>query len=362
MKLLQQAAIIHDRGVARKPWDKGGNHGGKWKQHAVHVTEAVEELWSDEDLGQEQAEDSDAELVEEEVASGLHSAYMAFQDAKSRYREALKGRGMDRDELKKRSEERLKLAKSRSYCAACKRKGHWHRDPECPRGAGKGASAEATKSAHVATNYVQMCYMVDNDITPDSSATAIKETTAAIHTVFMAGNRRWTDEDTALGEAGASGDMLAIADTACSKTVAGHDWYESYCAWADRVGLAVDLVDECDSFKFGVSRIHQSIFAVWALFGIKGRCVKIKVAVVQCRVPLLLSRNVLGKLGMVYRVEDQTADFAVLRLNNVALRLSETGHPALEVLDFVAGLPSTRAHWTVDPEVRLCDDRESAEQ
>ena len=50
-KLLQQAAIIHDRGVARKPWDKGGNHGGKWKQHAVHVTEAVEELWSDEDLG-----------------------------------------------------------------------------------------------------------------------------------------------------------------------------------------------------------------------------------------------------------------------------------------------------------------------
>ena len=62
--------------------------------------------------------------MEEEVASGLHSAYMGFQDAKSRYREALKGRGMDRDELKKRSEERLKLAKSRSYCAACKRKGH----------------------------------------------------------------------------------------------------------------------------------------------------------------------------------------------------------------------------------------------
>ena len=154
LRCLQQAAIIHDRGVARRSWERPGN-GGRWKQQSVHVTAAGDDAWSDEHDGDaggalDDHEESDAEL-EEDVASGLHSAFMAFQDAKSRCREAMKGRGMDREEMKKRSEERLCLAKARSYCSACKRKGHWHRDPECPlKGTSRSrATAEGAKSAQM---------------------------------------------------------------------------------------------------------------------------------------------------------------------------------------------------------------------
>ena len=31
------------------------------------------------------------------------------------------------------------------------------------------------------------------------------------------------------------GDMLAIVDTACTKSVAGHDWFERYADWADNI-------------------------------------------------------------------------------------------------------------------------------
>ena len=155
LRCPQQAAIIHDRGVARRSWERPGN-GGRWKQQSVHVTAAGDDAWSDEHNGDaggalDDHEESDAELVEEDVASGLHSAFMAFQDAKSRCREAMKGRGMDREEMKKRSEERLCLAKARSYCSACKRKGHWHRDPECPlKGTSRSsATAEGAKSAQM---------------------------------------------------------------------------------------------------------------------------------------------------------------------------------------------------------------------
>ena len=57
---------------------------------------------------------------------------MAYQGAKARYKEALKGRGTDAEAMKRQAEERLRLAKQRGYCSACKRRGHWHKDEICP--------------------------------------------------------------------------------------------------------------------------------------------------------------------------------------------------------------------------------------
>ena len=55
---------------------------------------------------------------------------MAFQNAKAKYRDALKARGTVTANSR---EEALQKAKARSFCSACGKKGHWHRDPECPR-------------------------------------------------------------------------------------------------------------------------------------------------------------------------------------------------------------------------------------
>lgn len=32
-------------------------------------------------------------------------------------------------------------------------------------------------------------------------------------------------------------DLKAIADTACSRAVAGHDWFEKYCKVVDSLGI-----------------------------------------------------------------------------------------------------------------------------
>ena len=52
--------------------------------------------------------------------------------------EAQVGCGADMEAIKKRSEERLRLAKERSSCSACKRRGCWHRNPKCPLGRQQG--------------------------------------------------------------------------------------------------------------------------------------------------------------------------------------------------------------------------------
>ena len=46
------------------------------------------------------------------------TAFMTYQNAKMKYREAMNGRGTDPDELRRRSQKHLKLAKQRSYTAA----------------------------------------------------------------------------------------------------------------------------------------------------------------------------------------------------------------------------------------------------
>ena len=86
VKLLQQAAILHDRGGNRKPWEKGGSrwNSGSGGAKQVHMTNHEDEGTDDEEM-QEAGDQSDSELVPEAVAEGFHSAFMAFQDAKSKY-------------------------------------------------------------------------------------------------------------------------------------------------------------------------------------------------------------------------------------------------------------------------------------
>ena len=84
----------------------------------------------------------------------------------------------------------------------------------------------------------------------------------------------------------------------------------------------------------------------------------------QCDVPLLLSRSVLGKLGMVYHVEQQKADLSRLGLEGHPLEISPTGHPALCVSSFGENTEAFTGVWSVswtsDEEVQFPqDDSES---
>ena len=131
---LQQAAVLHDRGH-RKPWENNRSR----KPYTAHLTENAEDGHSDGD----ERDGEDGIELEDGVPEDVAVAYATYQSAKDRYRDQAKARGYQGDrpggapkEVPKKSdmsrEDKVRLMKSRSYCGSCGKKGHWHRDPECP--------------------------------------------------------------------------------------------------------------------------------------------------------------------------------------------------------------------------------------
>ena len=122
---LQDAAVIQDR-MNRRLWEprKYGDKDKKGSHHA-HVTENAE---AEEDDEGDMSEGEDEMFPESDEET--QEAYVTFQNAKSKCQALLKSRGTATNQTSK--EDRSKQAKARSYCSACKRRGHWHRDPECP--------------------------------------------------------------------------------------------------------------------------------------------------------------------------------------------------------------------------------------
>ena len=262
------------------------------------------------------------ELVPEEVAEEAHEAFMTYQNAKSKYREALKGRGADVAEIKKRSEERLRLAKQRSFCSACKRKGHWHKDPECPLRGRRPDAGESSQNVQMTVHSAQTC--------------------TDVHSCFVTAYEATADHDFI------TGGLLAIVDTACTKTVAGYPWFERFCDMCDTLGHEVKTYDHEEFFKFGASRIHTSHFGVDAWFSIRGRWFGVKVAIVPCSAPLLLSRPILAALGMHYDLAGQRVKLNALSLEDIPLCTSETGHPALVVNEYEGKKPPSSDRFVSD--------------
>ena len=368
---LQHAALVQDRAIRRpNHWspDEGRGGGKRWGRQSVHMTNNEEGALSSEDDGQGGNLSDDGEIVDEDTAMEHYSAYMTYQGAKAKYREVLKGRGVDKDAMDKRNQDRLRLAKQRSYCSACKRRGHWHKDPECPLRQ-KGATPPSTSSSGgggggqvQSVNFVHQCYMTENaqGASHNLQAGQLLSAGRSYETEYNLGASLglqecgllcsslcfMTEECEAGGGLPIKTDgtilepdnktLLAIVDTACTKTVAGYDWFEQYVKVADDAGIPVSTVDEAEHFKFGASKVYKSLFAVKAWFAIHGKVFGARVSIVSCNVPLLFSRPVLGSLGMCYDVAKQQVGLAALGLSELPLLTSPTGHPALLVSDFLS--------------------------
>lgn len=270
---LQEAAVIQDR-MNRRMWERRDY---PQKQQQALVTEAYEQ---DEDEEETSEDDGMPAPSDEET----QQAYAAFQNAKSKYKATLRARGTVTGEKGMSSEERLKAAKARSYCSACKQKGHWHRDPVCPLF--KGGEAKTPHTTHV---------------------------------VFFTAN---LDADL---------ELYGITDCACSRTLAGGGWLAKYFAAADKFGIPYFPVEQTEVFKFGGKKLFPSDTA-WVLwFNVEGRWLLVKVSEVAAEVPLLLSRLTLARMQMKYDLEANSADFMALGLKGVQLKTTTSGHPALSV-------------------------------
>jgi hypothetical protein len=308
VRKLQQAAMIQDRSLRHGAGGQDGASRPRWQKfskQSVHMTTNEEELTSEDEPNDH--DDHDQELVEESVAEAAHTAYLAYQGAKAKYKEAMKGRGVDLEEVRRRNEEKLKQAKARSFCSACKRRGHWHRDAECPlRDVKKDGNRPASPTQQV--NMVQNVH----------SSCVANHADRVLATEF---------------------DMMAILDTACTKSVAGYPWFERYYKMADSLGIPWHVVDEVDHFQFGASKVFQSTFAIRGWFAIFGKWFMVKVAIVPCAVPLLFSRPVLSQLGTQYDMAAQKVSIRSLGLEDLDIQTSNSGHPALFVAQFPEGAP-----------------------
>ncbi|CAE7504439.1 RE2 [Symbiodinium natans] len=266
---LQQAAVLHDRGQ-RKPWE--GNR--PRKPHSAHITDNA-----DGGLGDDGSR-SGSEL-EDGVPEDVAIAYATYQSAKEKYKEQTKARGYqgDRGEKSKQKggdmshEEKVKLMKSRSFCSSCGKKGHWHRDPECPNH-GRGVFALKYEGTG----------------------------------------------------------LVGITDTACAKSVAGTSWLQAYSDQIEKIHKKPELVRESEAFRFGTGKIHHSSFHVVISFKLGAKVVELKTSIINGDVPLLLSKGALAQMGMVFDVAANCADFGAVGLKAFELITTSSGHPAIPIV------------------------------
>ena len=146
LQKLQDAAIIQDR-MNRRLWERRPD-GDKRTEEKRKGHQALMTSLDDDDEDNEEPALSDIEEEEFIDDEHTHEAFVAFRNAKSKYRAALKERGYTQSK-----DERLQQAKARSYCSVCHKKGHWHKDPECPANKGKqGGEAHTTHVVYITQN------------------------------------------------------------------------------------------------------------------------------------------------------------------------------------------------------------------
>lgn len=285
---LQEAAVIQDR-MNRRMWEHGKRTDYKEKKHGGHQAylTGINEDSADEDLEDIENALDEEDLEPEEGDEQAQEAFVAFQNAKAKYNSIVKARGTSGPQSK---EERLRIAKARSYCSACHQKGHWHKDPECPKNRDKGTAPHTT------------------------------------HVVFYTGGPTEAKLD-------------AIVDCACSRTLAGIKWLKDYVKCARRHGVPYFVIQQNEVFKFGGPRLFPSTRAVVCWFCLKGKWWLLKVSAVSVDVPLLISRTALASLGTNYDIRENTADFLALELRQVELGFTSTGHPSLDVVSFAGAAP-----------------------
>ena len=292
---LQQAAVLHDRGH-RKPWE--GNRSRK--PYTAHLAGGVED-------GGSEAEDhygEDTIELEDGVPEDVAVAYATYQSAKDRYKDQAKARGFQgdrpggtaKDGPKKGDlsrEDKVKLMKSRSYCGSCGKKGHWHRDPECPN------YSTSAQGASRAAKEVEMCHHVP----------------AEVYSLRHDGPL-----------------LLGITDTACAKAVAGTMWLQQYSDALKEINLVPDLIREAEAFRFGTGKVHHSSFHVVICFNLGSRVVEMKTSIINGDVPLLMSKPALAQLGMIYDIAENKADFTRAGLRGFDLVTTSSGHPAIPIV------------------------------
>ncbi|CAE8740947.1 unnamed protein product [Polarella glacialis] len=385
LEKLQKAALTQIRVKNKFQPRKSNWKDGRNKQHNVNMTDQPAEesgsSYSDETSSSDA--DSDIGEIEEDAAATEREAYVTMQTAKMKLRDAKnlrnfrgggKGGGKGDKDYQKKIDERLQKAKEQSLCSRCKQKGHWHKDDVCPLNGGSGTAGAGSSKPHHSHYTTHVAFMAENfgderpgPFLPVGAANpgVPWSTMAAGPEPFQPAERlrpgmslEQQDEFITYmsGTLGEGGKYYGITDTACSKMVAGMPWYRAFRDNVNEAGYVITEVQESEGFKFGASRTHRSTFAAITPMAIGGKILAVRVSIVPCDVPLLLSRPALEALDMHIHLAGRTADFGALDLRGYALGSTTAGHPTVRVNEWPEiHVLLTRDMYAADGrEVRLC--------
>jgi hypothetical protein len=185
-----------------------------------------------------------------------------------------------------------------SLCAICGSKMHWAK--KCPHA------------------YERSLYLEDDDNMCDEEEVQI--------TLMASSEDSGTDKmDRLLGETIGS----VLLDSGCSKTVCGNSWLDCYLDTLTKEELfTVKYVNSASVYRFGDGKRATAIQCVVFPCVLAGRNIKIKADVVDCNIPLLLSKASMKKAGMVI---DLNTDTAVVFSRQVKLDITSVGHYTLPI-------------------------------
>ena len=124
---------------------------------------------------------------------------------------------------------------------------------------------------------------------------------------------------------------FGVLDSACTKTVAGEKWLEEYKNTLDleEIKAAEATLEQSKSvFRFGDGVETKSKFSIVVPAQIGAKMIKLKIEIVPCDIPLLISKPTMVKLGMVI-------DFATGKARaldqDLELRTTQSGHYCIPI-------------------------------
>lgn len=116
----------------------------------------------------------------------------------------------------------------------------------------------------------------------------------------------------------------AVLDTACTKTVAGKEWFDTYVqSLSEEEALSIKYCASTCTFKFGAGPILPSLGQYKIPATLVGRNVMIVTDVVDTDIPLLLSKSAMKRACVAIDIANDTA---MIFGNKVNLSLTGSGH------------------------------------
>ena len=121
-----------------------------------------------------------------------------------------------------------------------------------------------------------------------------------------------------------------ILDLGCSKTVCGIKWFDTFLeTLTDSKKKKIVYEKSTSVFKFGDGKRWQSMKRVVIPCVLAGKNINIRTDIVDCNIPLLLSKESMKKAGMVI---DTNTDTATVFGRKVKLSTTSIGHYKLSIV------------------------------